>query len=119
MFKYFPYKASLLLELEGKYNRLPLRLQDVADQNGDDRHQLPDSLQKLQKALTDCCQSRQIEDTVRAVKKHLDTLQDGIQRLGIENSELTNEAITQVKKAHEVYSHCVEQLRGMGKLADL
>ncbi|MEA5488843.1 MULTISPECIES: BREX system P-loop protein BrxC [Pseudanabaena] len=119
VFKYFPYKASLLRELEGKYNRLPLRLQDVADQNGDDRHQLPDSLQKLQKALTDCCQSRQIEDTVRAVKKHLDTLQDGIQRLGIENSELTNEAITQVKKAHEVYSHCVEQLRGMGKLADL
>ena len=119
VFKYFPYKASLLRELEGKYNRLPLRLQDVADQNSDDRPQLPDSLQKLQKALTDCCQSRQIEDTVRAVKRHLEALQDGIQRLNIENSELTNEAIAQVKKAHDVYSHCVEQLRGLGKLADL
>ncbi|ELS34136.1 MULTISPECIES: BREX system P-loop protein BrxC [Pseudanabaena] len=119
VFKYFPYKASLLRELEGKYNRLPLRLQDVADQNYDDRHQLPDSLQKLQKALTDCCQSRQIEDTVRAVKRHLEVLQDGMQRLSIENSELTNEAIAQVKKAHDVYIHCVEQLRGMGKLADL
>lgn len=119
VFKYFPYKASLLRELEGKYNRLPLRLQDVVDQNSDDRHQLPDSLQKLQKALLDCCQSRQIEDTVRAVKRYLEVLQDGLERLHIENSELTDGAISQVKKAHDVYSHCVEQLRGLGKLADL
>ena len=119
VFKYFPYKASLLRELEGKYNRLPLRLQDVVDQNSDDRRQIPDSLQKLQKALLDCCQSRQIEDTVRSVKKNLDILQDGLQRLGIENSELTNESIAQVKKAHDTYVHCVEQLRGMDKLEDL
>ena len=73
----------------------------------------------MQKALLDCCQSRQIEDTVRAVKKNLDILQDGLQRLGIENSELTNDAIAQVKKAHDTYVHCVEQLRGMDKLEEL
>ncbi len=124
VFQYFPHKSSLLRELEGKYNRLPLRLpdhddQNRANQNRDDRRQIPDSLQKLQKALLDCCQSRQIEDTVRAVKKNLDILQDGMQRLGIENSELTNEAIAQVKKAHDTYVHCVEQLRGMDKLEEL
>ncbi|OYQ62074.1 hypothetical protein B9G53_24085 [Pseudanabaena sp. SR411] len=119
VFQYFPHKASLLRELEGKYNRLPLRLQDPAHPNRDDRRQIPETLQKLQKALLDCCQSRHIEDTVRAVKKNLDILQDGIQRLGIENSELTDGLIAQVKQAHDVYTHCVEQLRDLDKLEDL
>ena len=107
VFLHFPNKSQSLRDLEGKYNQLP------------DRPELPDSLQKLQKALTDCCKSRQIEETVRAVKKHLDALRDGIQRLGIENSELTEIAIASVKKAHDVYTNRIEQLRGLGKLEGL
>ncbi|PZO41937.1 MAG: BREX system P-loop protein BrxC [Pseudanabaena frigida] len=107
VFKYFPNKAKDLRELENKYNQLP------------NRPQLPQSLEKLQAALIDCCKSRQIEDTVRAVKKHLDTLRDGLQKLGIDNSELTSEAIALVRDADEVKTHRIDQLRGIGKLEGL
>ncbi len=107
IFSYFPNKAKDLRELENKYNQLP------------NRPQLPPSLEKLQTALIDCCKSRQIEDTVKAVKKYLDTLRDGLQKLGIDNSELTSEAIALVKAAYDVYTHRVDQLRGIGRLEGL
>ncbi|MFM2315258.1 MAG: hypothetical protein RLZZ04_4534 [Cyanobacteriota bacterium] len=75
VFQQFPGKVKALQELEAKYNQLP------------NRPELPETLVKLRQALENCTRSRQVEDTVLAVKKHLDALRDGIQQLGIINAE--------------------------------
>jgi hypothetical protein len=58
VFNWFPGRAKVLQELEKQYSRLP------------NRPELPDSLLKLRTALEDCMRSRQVEDTVLAVKKN-------------------------------------------------
>ena len=74
------------------------------------RPELPEALVKLRQALIDCTRSRQVEDTLIAVKKNLDTLRDGIQQLGIINAELTEEKIQAVRQAGDVREHQVAQL---------
>ncbi len=107
VFNYFPGKVKALQELEAKYNQLP------------NRPELPETLIKLRQALENCTRSRQVEDTVIAVKKYLDTLQDGIQQLGIINAELTEEKIKAVKQACEIKNHQVAQLKEIGKEAEV
>lgn len=71
---------------------------------------LPKALDELEGTLSKCLQSRQIEATVVAVKKHLDGLRDGIQQLGQYRGDLTEEAIAQVKRAHRFRTFELAQL---------
>ena len=107
VFDYFPGSLKVLQELEAKYNKLP------------NRPDLPEALIKLQQALIDCTRSRQVEDTLLAVKKNLDTLRDGIQQLGIIKAELTEEKICAVRKACDVRKRQVEQLKDIGKATEI
>jgi hypothetical protein len=107
VFQQFTSRVRALQELEAKYNQLP------------NRPELPETLIKLRQALENCTRSRQVEDTVIAVKKHLDALQDGIQQLGIINAELTEEKIKAVRQACEIQNHQLAQLKEIGKAAEV
>jgi hypothetical protein len=107
VFRQFPGRAKMLQALEKQYNRLP------------GRPELPDTLLKLRDALEYCMRSRQVEDTVLAVKKNLDALRDGIEQIGILSSELTEETVQAVRKAGEIRDHQVAQLREIGRVAEV
>ena len=83
------------------------------------RPNLPTALAGLEATLSKCLQSRQIEATLVAVKKHLDPLRDGIQQLGIYRGDLTEEAISQVKRALRMQTVELEQLQQLGSDAEL
>ena len=106
VFNYFPGKVRALQELETKYNQIPYR------------PELPEALIKLRQAL-EKCRCKHTEDTVIAVKRHLDVLRDGIQQLGIINAELTEEKIQAVKQARDVKEHQVAQLKEIGKATEV
>ena len=73
------------------------------------------TLGKLQEALERCLrQVRDTETTVKALKKHLDVLGDGVQILELFDAELTEEAITAVQNAHRVLANEAVQLRAIG-----
>jgi hypothetical protein len=107
VFQHFPQHVKRLQEVEACYNRLP------------NRPDVPAALLRLRQALEDCKRSRQIEDTVLAVKKHLDVLRDGMQQLGILASELTDASIEAVVQAERVQQHQVAQLRDAESLGDV
>jgi hypothetical protein len=107
VFQHFPNQVKRLQELEQRYNRLP------------DRPELPTTLMKLRDALEKCTRSRQVEETVKAVKKHLDALADGIQELGILLPDLTDEAIAAVAQAVTLRDRQVAQLRQVDRLAEV
>jgi hypothetical protein len=63
----------------------------------------PEVLRRLGDALEDCLRvCRQTLPAVKRAKKHLDALSDGMARLRLLESELTDEAIQQVRAAHSV-----------------
>jgi hypothetical protein len=93
--------------LEAKYNQLP------------NSPNLPETLIKLRQALENCTRSRQVEDTVSGVKKHLDALRDGIEQLGIINAEMTEAKIEAVAQACEVKNHQIAQLKEIGQAAEI
>lgn len=99
VFDSFPGRRERLREVEAQLERLP------------GRPPLPPALAGLAVALEDCRRSRQVEDTVLAVKKHLDALADGLQQLEIFRSELTDQAIGIVRDAAETRDHHLAQLR--------
>jgi hypothetical protein len=107
VFQQFPGLNTRLQDLERCYNKLP---------NYPD---LPDALVKLRKALEKSTRSRQVQDTVLAVKKSLDDLRDGIQMLSIMEAELTDSAVEAVKRAVNVQTHQVKQLREAGNTTDV
>jgi hypothetical protein len=107
VFQHFPNQAKRLQELEQRYNRLP------------DRPELPTTLIKLRDALEKCTRSRQVEETVKAVKKHLDALADGIQELGILLPDLTDAAIADVARAGTIRDRQVVQLRQVERLTEV
>ncbi|MCA9488945.1 MAG: BREX system P-loop protein BrxC, partial [Myxococcales bacterium] len=79
------------------------------------RPETPVALVRLQSALEQCVAvSRQTKPTVLAVLKHLDVLRDGLQLLDLYQAEITDEAIAQVLKAHDVMRHRAAQLREAG-----
>lgn len=75
---------------------------------------LPEALQNLESTLSKCLQSRQIEATLVAIKKHLNTLRDGIQQLGVYRGDLTDEAIEQVRRAQRLASVELDPLQQLG-----
>lgn len=98
----FPALARRLREVQGRLLRLPGPRE-------------PEAYDKLARALEQCLQQiRQTKPTVQQVKKHLDALRDGVERLRLDEAELTEDAIDAVRRAAEVLSHHVPQLRDLG-----
>lgn len=106
VFNHFPNQARRLTQLEQRYNQLP------------NRPDLPEKLRNLREAIEKCMRSRQIEDTVLAVKKHLDTLRDGIQELGISLTDLTDEAVAAMSRAVAVRDWQIAQLKQTEQTAE-
>jgi hypothetical protein len=106
-FMHFPGKREQLRELEWRFNDLP------------NRPALPPALQKLGQALENSCRSRLVQKTVVEVKRNLDILRDGVEQLGIVDSELTGDAIDTLKRAARVHDNELAQLRVIEALAGL
>ena len=107
VFQQFPHQMKRLQAVERMYNQLP------------DQPDLPETLRKLRNALENGMRSRQVEETVLAVKKNLDVLRDGMQQLGVLNSELTQEVIDAVTHAAMVNQNLATQLKAADRLEDL
>lgn len=107
VYQQFPARRERLREVEALYDRLP------------GRPPLPAALQKLAKALEDCRRSRQVEETVIAVKKSLAALSDGLEQLAILRSELTEDSIHAVAAAAAIRDVQLTQLRQAESLAGL
>lgn len=106
-FLHFPPYRERLREVERRFDALP------------GRPLLPQALQKLGRALEDCCRSRLVQKTVIEVKRNLDVLRDGLEQLGVCNAELTSEAIETVTKAARTRDHELSQLRQMEELGGI
>lgn len=101
----FPAQAQRLRDVLERLNRLP------------DPLETPTELSKLGEALEACVRiSRQTKPTVMLVKKHLDTLSDGIKLLNFYDAELTADAIKRVREAASVRDRQAAQLREQGLL---
>lgn len=75
----------------------------------------PPVFAKLAEALEQCIRiCRQTKPTVKLVKKHLDTLHDGVQLLKLYDADLTEGAIRAVNRAHEVLSFQAAQIKEIG-----
>ena len=102
---------NLFPEVQDRLRSVEARLNRVAS-----APPTPEVLVKLSKAFENCRRSRQVEPTVLAVKRNLDKLKDGLQLLGIYDSELTDDAIASVKKLHDVAQYQLVQLRDAAAL---
>ncbi|MFL4905933.1 BREX system P-loop protein BrxC [Streptomyces sp. MMS24-I2-30] len=101
--QHFPQLAQKLRSVQGQLNQLP------GSPEG------PAVFGKLGDALEQCIRTcRQTKPTVKLVKKHLDTLQDGVQLLQLYDAELTDDAIRAVTSAHGVLTYQASQLRDLG-----
>ncbi len=75
----------------------------------------PAVFQKLSEALEVCVGScRQARPTVKLVRKHLDTLNDGVAELRLYEAEVTRETIRAVKLAHDRLHIHAAQLAELG-----
>jgi hypothetical protein len=107
VYQQFPARRERLREIEALYDRLP------------GRPALPSALVKLGKALEDCRRSRQVEETVIAVKKNLAALSDGLEQLAIVRIELTEDALLAVSEAARLRDGQLAQLRAVESLGGL
>jgi hypothetical protein len=72
---------------------------------------LPPALVKLGLALENCRASRQVEPTVKAVKRNLDSLRDGLHQTRRLLTDLSDEAIAGLRSAQDVLNILVPQLQ--------
>jgi hypothetical protein len=106
-FQHFPPRRERLRELERRFDGLP------------GRPPLPNALQRLGRALEDCCRSRFVQKTVIALKQNLDVLRDGLQQLGVYDAELTPDTMEMLSRAARTRDHELSQLQPMEELAGL
>lgn len=106
-FLHFPPYRERVRDVERRFDTLP------------GRPALPPGLQKLGRALEDCCRSRLVQKTVVEVKRNLDVLRDGLEQLGLLSAELTPEAIETVAAAARIRDHELSQIRQMEALGGL
>lgn len=104
VFQHFPQQVRRLRELETRYNQLPGRVE------------LPESLQKLQRALENCMKSRQVEPTLLEVKRNVNVLRDGMEELGRSLFDLSDEKAQALRRALNVQGYQVAQLRQISRL---
>lgn len=93
-----------LTEVERRLNRLP------------DRPETPEVLDNLYKAFEACLRDRGVEERVLATVKYIDVLRDGVGRLNAYSTELTDEAIDAVNRAHRIARDQLVQLVEVGEL---
>lgn len=106
---HFPRLAEKLRSVQTRLNHLPDR---------PDRPDQPPALERLGEALEQCLRSqRQTKPTVLLVKRHLDVLRDGVQTLQVYDAELGDEAIRQVRRAHDALAYQAAQLRQVDALS--
>lgn len=102
---HFPAQVARLREVFDKLRRLP------------GQRDVPERLVKLEEALASCYKLiRQTEPTVAEVARQLDTLNSGIEQLGILSAELTQPAVDAVRKADDVARYQLPQLTALGAL---
>jgi hypothetical protein len=78
----------------------------------------PKALLRLGEVFETCIRTcRQTAPTVKLVKKHLDALRDGTERLALYRAELVPEAVQRVRTAAEVRDFQAAQLRQVGVLS--
>lgn len=106
-FAHFVPARERLREVEKRFDALP------------GRPPLPPALEKLERALEECCRSRLVQKTVIEVKRRLDVLRDGFEQLGVMQAELTPDAIDAVRRAASVRDYELAQLRALEELAGL
>lgn len=96
----FPQLAQRLRSVRSNLDRLPGRPKE------------PAVFTALELALEDTVRScRQTKPTVMLVKRYLDVLNDGVQRLQLYDTELTPQAIQAVTEAHDVLKYQAAQLK--------
>ncbi len=99
----FPELAGRLRRVQTCLDRLP----------GSPRG--PAKLEALGEILDQCGRScRQTTPTVRLLKRHFDGLNDGLELLQIYDAELTDEAVRDVRAAHDVLTMEAAQLAELG-----
>jgi len=100
---HFPDLARRLRDVLSRLDQLPTSPPD------------PTVFLKLNDALEETLRTcRQTRPTVRLVKKHLDTLRDGVSTLQLYDAELTPDAIAAVKNAHTTLHYRWAQLEALG-----
>ncbi len=102
VFNHFPGCAERLQELQRRLNRLPRQVE------------LPRALEGLQSLLVKSMRSRLVEDTLLSVFQHLDSLQEGLQLLGIYLGDLTEAALEQLRQVDRVRAVELDQLKQVG-----
>lgn len=103
-FDLFPAQRASLRDVERLYERLP------------GRPPLPAGLEALGKALETCIARRHVDEVVKAIKRNLDRLRDGLQQLGITRAELTEDAVAAVEALTSCRDIQLAQLREAGAL---
>ncbi len=98
VFSHFPSRRDRLNEVRTRLSGVP------------GPPPVPQPLIRLEKALNECQRSRQVAETVAAVKKHLDDLRDGLGTLDLLRAELTDEAIAILADAARALSGEIRQL---------
>jgi hypothetical protein len=106
-FQQFPPRREQLAEVQRRLNQLP------------NRPELPPALQKLGRALEDCCRSLAVQKTLVELKRNLDVLRDGFQQLGVLDADLTPDAIQLVTAAASSRDRELSQLRSVEELGGL
>jgi hypothetical protein len=107
VYQQFPIRRDRLREVEARYARLP------------GHPVLPNALDKLGRALEDCRRSRQVEETVLALKRNLPALSDGLEQLAIFRSDFTDDALQAVGVAASVEAVQLAQLKQVDAVASL
>ncbi|MFW5920744.1 MAG: BREX system P-loop protein BrxC, partial [Polyangiales bacterium] len=79
----------------------------------------PETLTKLESALEVCRRDRRVEPTVRAVKRSLDVLRDGLDLLRRMENDLTDAAIDTLRDADDVRRIHLESLKALGPSDDV
>ncbi|MEQ1910553.1 MAG: BREX system P-loop protein BrxC [Vicinamibacterales bacterium] len=101
--RHFPTFAQQLRSVEGKLRQLPGAPQG------------PAVFRELGDALEQCIGiCRQTKPTVKLVKKHLDVLRDGVQKIQMYDAELTPQAIRAVGDAYTTWTYQSSQLEALG-----
>lgn len=59
----------------------------------------PKALDRLEKALEDCRRDRKVDPVLKALKRHLDALRDGLTELRRLQTDLTNEVMERIQSA--------------------
>ncbi|MCP4655874.1 MAG: BREX system P-loop protein BrxC [bacterium] len=106
VFQLFPKKMTELRELYRRLDRLP------------GRPEPPQRLRQLEHALEESHKSRRIEDTLLAVKRRFDDLEEGFPLLDRLSRELTDDAIEAVREVARARHHHGAQLVAVGEIAD-